>query len=182
MTVIIESLDVVDSALSDHRTVFCSLSLRKPGRVKQQETSRNLRRIDPTGFQTDVSQVASSLAECPDCELLEELNASLLRTVLDRHASLITRTVTARPSAPWITEEVKVAKCNLRKAERRWRSSGLTVHKQIFIEQKSVKKRVILCAKCKHFCEKLSQCNSSKQLYGLTNELLGNSKSSVFSQ
>ena len=113
MTVIIESLDVVDSALSDHRTVFCSLSLRKPGRVKQQETSRNLRRIDPTGFQTDVSQVASSLAECPDCELLEELNASLLRTVLDRHAPLVTRTVEALPSAPWITEEVKAAKCNL---------------------------------------------------------------------
>ena len=77
-SVIIDSLDVVDKALSDHRTVFCSLSLRKPGRVKQQVTSRNLRRKDPTRFQTDVSQVASSLAECPDCELLEELNASLI--------------------------------------------------------------------------------------------------------
>ena len=69
-SVIINSLDVVDMALSDHRTVFCSLSLRKPGRVKQQVTSRNLRRIDPTRFQTNVSQLASSLAECPDCEQL----------------------------------------------------------------------------------------------------------------
>ena len=111
-SVIIDSLDVVDKALSDHRTVFCSLSLRKPGRVKQQVTSRNLRRIDPARFQTDVSQVASSLAECPDCELLEKLNASL-RNVLDRPAPLVTRTVTARPSTPWITEEVKAAECNL---------------------------------------------------------------------
>ena len=124
--VTIDSLDVVDTALSDHRTVFCSLSLRKPGRVKQQVTSRNLVRIDPTGFQTDVSQGASSLAECPDRELLEELNAPL-RNVLDRHAPLVTRTVTARLSAPWITDEVKAAKCNVRKAERRWRSSGLAV-------------------------------------------------------
>ena len=170
MTVIIESLDVVDSALSDHRTVFCSLSLRKPGRVKQQETSRNLRRIDPTGFQTDVSQVASSLAECPDCELLEELNTSL-RNVFDRHAPQITRT----PVRSVDHREVKAVKCNLRKAERRWRSSGLTVHKQIFIEQTNVKKRVILSAKRKHFCDELSKCNSSKQLYGLANELLGNS-------
>ena len=129
MTVIIDSLDVVDTALSDHRTVFCSLSLRKPGRVKKQVTSRNLRRIDPTRFQTDVSQVDSSLAECPDRDLLEELNASL-RNVLDRHAPLVTRTVTARLSAPWITDEVKAAKCNVRKAERRWRSSGLTVRFQ----------------------------------------------------
>ena len=116
MTVIIDSLDVVDTALSDHRTVFCRLSLRKPGRVKQQVTSRNLRRIDPARFQTDVSRVDSSLAGCPDCDLLEELNASP-RNVLDRHAPLVIRTVTARPSAPWIAEEVKAAKCNLRKAE-----------------------------------------------------------------
>ena len=119
-SVIIDSLDVVDTALSDHRTVFCSLSLRKPGRVKQQVTSRNFVRIEPTRFQIDVSLGASSLAESPDCELLEELNASL-RNVLDRHAPLVTRTVTARPSAPWITEEVKAAKCNVRNAERWWR-------------------------------------------------------------
>ena len=109
---------VIDTALSDHRTVFCSFSLRKPGCVKQQVTSRNLRRIDPTRFQTDVSQVASSLAECPDCELLEELNASL-RNVLDRHGPLVTRSVTTRPSVPWITEEVKATKCNLPKEERK---------------------------------------------------------------
>ena len=124
-----------------------------------------------------MSQMASLLAECPDCELLEELNASL-RNVLDRHAPLVTRTDTARPSAPWITEEVKAAERNLRKAERRWRSSGLNVHKQIFIEHRNVKKRIILSAKRKHFCENLSKCNSSK--YELTNKLFGNSKSSVF--
>ena len=43
-----------------------------------------------------------------------------------------------------------------------------------------MKKLVILSAKHKHFCKKLSKCNSSKQLYGLANELLGNSKSFVF--
>ena len=35
-------------------------------------------------------------------------------------------------------------------------------------------------AKRKHFCEKLSKCILGKQLYGLTDELLGNNKSSVF--
>ena len=140
-SIITDSVDVIDTALSDLRTVFCSLSLRKPGRAKQQVTSRNLRRIDPTRFQTDVSQVASSLAECPDSELLVKFNAAL-RNVLDRHAPLVTRTVTVRPSAPLITEEVKPAKCNLRKAERQWRSSGLTVHRQIFTEQRNLRKTI----------------------------------------
>ena len=42
-------------ALSDHRTVFCKLSLRRSIRAKQQVTSQNLRRIDPISFQTDAS-------------------------------------------------------------------------------------------------------------------------------
>ena len=41
-SVIIDSLDLVDTALSDLSTVFFSFSLRKPGRVEQQVTSRNL--------------------------------------------------------------------------------------------------------------------------------------------
>ena len=73
---------MIDTALSDHRTVLCSLSLRKPSRAKQQVKSRNLRRIDPTRFQTDVSQVASPLAECYDSELLVHFAASLRTTEL----------------------------------------------------------------------------------------------------
>ena len=38
-SVIIDSGDVIDTALSDHRTVLCSLSLRKPSRAKQQVKS-----------------------------------------------------------------------------------------------------------------------------------------------
>ena len=45
-----DSLDVMDTALSDLRTVFCKLSLTKPSRAKQQVTSRNLRRIEPTSL------------------------------------------------------------------------------------------------------------------------------------
>ena len=103
-----------------------------------------------------------------------------LRNILDRHAPLVTQIYTAHTSAPWITEEVNAAKCNLREAERQWRSSGLTVHSQMFLEQITMKKGVILSADRKHYCETLSECNSNKQLYGLTKELLGNGKRCVF--
>ena len=95
---VIDSPDIICVALSDHRNVFCELSRRKPNSAKQQVTSRNLRRIYPTSFQTDVCQVVSSFAQCPDREVLGKLNASL-RNVLDRHAPLVIRTVIwhARP-------------------------------------------------------------------------------------
>ena len=37
-SIISGSVDVIDTASSDHRMILCSLSLRKPGRAKQQET------------------------------------------------------------------------------------------------------------------------------------------------
>lgn len=70
-------------------------------------------RTGPTRYRTDVSLVVSSLTERPSGELLVEFN-TLLRNILDRHAPLVTRTVTACPSALWITEMVKTTECNLR--------------------------------------------------------------------
>ncbi len=55
-----------------------------------------------------------------------------LCTVLDRHAPLRERRVTDRPSAPWISEDVKSAKAEKRRAERQWRKTGLPEDKFVF--------------------------------------------------
>ena len=40
---------------------------------------------------------------------------------MDKHAPLITRSIKERPCVPWFNEEIKMAKCERRKAEKRWR-------------------------------------------------------------
>ena len=57
-------------------------------------------------------------------EALEDLAKcynSTLKVVLDKHAPLVTRSIKERPRVPWFNEEIKMAKRERRKAEKRWR-------------------------------------------------------------
>ena len=48
-----------------------------------------------------------------------------LSSALDRHAPLITKTIIKRPTVPWLTGDIKVAKRQRRKAEKKWRRTKL---------------------------------------------------------
>ena len=71
-----------------------------------------------------------------DVDVVVEKYNSTLSDILDKHAPLKTRTVTVHPDAPWINDEIKDKKRQKRKAERKWRHSGLTVHKEIYCEER----------------------------------------------
>ena len=48
-----------------------------------------------------------------------------LNSILDQYALLKTKTVTKRPIVPWFNEQVKAAKWQRRKAEKKWRRTNL---------------------------------------------------------
>ena len=77
---------------------------------------------------------------------------------------LLLLTVTDRTSAPWMTLEVKQAKVERRIAERKWRQSGLTVHKEIYAKQRNLVSNLIRKAKKGYICEKIVNCDSSREL------------------
>ena len=90
-----------------------------------------------------------------------------LRQLLDRHAPLFTRTVTDCSSAPWMTLEIKQAKVLRRLAERTWRESGLAVHREIYVMQRSLVSNMISKAKKDYLCHKIVNCGSSRELFHL---------------
>ena len=67
---------------------------------------------------------------------------------------IVTRTVADRTSAPWVTLEEKEAKVELRIAERTWRQSGLTVHREIYAKRRNVVSNLISKAKKDYICKK----------------------------
>ena len=50
---------------------------------------------------------------------------STLHDCLEKHALITTRTISVRPFVAWFTEEIKCAKREKRKAERKWRMTKL---------------------------------------------------------
>ena len=123
-------LTVVDMLLSDHFVISLDLLLRKPVREKRKIISRNIRAIDMHDFRMDVHNLLGSATQSDSTDPLGVYN-TCLRQLLDRHAPLVTRTVTDRTSAPWMTYEIKQAKIQRRVAERKWRECGLAVHREI---------------------------------------------------
>ena len=97
----------------------------------------------------------------------------MLRQLLDRPAPLVTRTVTDRTSAPWMTLEIKQAKVQRRLAERTWRESGLTVHREIYVKQRNLVTNTISKAKKDDLCHKIVNCGSSRELFRLSSQMMG---------
>ena len=111
-------LTAVDMLLSDHFVIFYDLLLRKPVREKRKIISRNIRAIDMHDFRTDVHNLLGSATQSDSTDPLGVYN-TCLRQLLDRHAPLVTRIVTDRTSAPWMTLEIKQAKVQQHLTERR---------------------------------------------------------------
>ena len=60
---------------------------------------------------------------------------SVLRSLLNKHAPMNNCKVSDKKCVPWydnISDTLRAAKISHHNAERRWRSSGLTVNKEIY--------------------------------------------------
>ena len=101
-------LTVVDMFLSDHFVISFDLLLRKPAREKKKIISQNIRAIDMHDFRTDVHNLLGSATQSNPTDPLGVYNTCLCQ-LLDRHAPLVTGTVTDRASTPWMTLEIKQA-------------------------------------------------------------------------
>ncbi|MCP3849467.1 MAG: reverse transcriptase family protein, partial [Gammaproteobacteria bacterium] len=81
--------------------------------------------------------------------------------------------------APWyasVSDTLREAKRSRRRAERRYLKSGLTVHKQIFNASKRLVTSIVHTAKTIFYSTKISECNTSKQLFGVCSRLIGSVK------
>jgi hypothetical protein len=122
----------------------------------------------------------SKLSDLDVSGLVDTYNNGL-EQILNQHAPLTTRCVKARSSAPWLTTEIRNARRERRRAERTWRKSMLTVHRDIYIKFRNHVKNCISVAKKQYFTAKIdSAASSSKQLFNISNDLLRKTSASVF--
>ena len=166
--------------ISDHFAIFGQIAISKPASAKRVVTSRNLRAIDRDQLNADFSALSSLNMNNLTVDSLINTYNDTLRFTLDQHAPLATRSVKDRPSAPWLTTEVRNARRERRRAERRWRKTKLSVHEQVYIDARNETIKHITAAKKEYYASKIdSDGFSTKQLFNVSSELLGKSKSSA---
>ena len=75
----------------------------------------------------------------------------VLSTLLDKHAPIKERVVTVRPAAPWYTEVIIGEKRMLKRLERRWRGSRLSVDREMYVKQYKVVNECIHQSKMRYY-------------------------------
>ena len=123
---------------SDHTAKMCHVGVNKPPHHPVFQIIKNLRNIDRTQFCADLAATLNN----PPPTSAGDFNWTL-RAVLDSHAPATCCVVIQRRSTPWystVAPELRSLKQERRRAERRWLSTGLTVHKQIM---NSIKHQII---------------------------------------
>ncbi|GFR77044.1 reverse transcriptase-like protein [Elysia marginata] len=138
---IIKDLQVGDNCVSDHFVVTFQLDVQKPPPKKRTVVTRS-KDIDHAKLSIDLSSKEQEIPIDSACYKVEAFN-SIMTNILDKYAPLKTRTVTDKPAAPWMTATTKEAKAERRRAERTWRASKLTVHRDIFKQCNSKIKNLI---------------------------------------
>ncbi|WP_419615364.1 endonuclease/exonuclease/phosphatase family protein, partial [Thiolapillus sp.] len=171
------STEVSQAISSDHFCVLAYLDVTIPQSPPTFVEARNIRAVHRPTLKEDLRSHLSALSSPSAVEL-----DSTLRTVLDKHAPATQRKVSTRRSCPWysaVSEELRAAKRERRKAERRWLSTGLTVHKQVYNAAKRHVTRLVQAAKTSFFSTKIMESKSSKQLFNITNQLASRKKPSA---
>ena len=111
--------------------------------------------------------------------VIETYNKTML-SVLDKHAPLKKRMITIHPDAPWIDDGIKEQKREKRKAERKWRKTNLTVHREIYTEQRNKLSAMITESKKDYYQQQISDSTSSQSaLFKTVDELLSKKRVSA---
>jgi hypothetical protein len=166
---LLESSTVDNNLASDHYAVKCELDITRPAVPKTYKEVRKISAIDIEAFKSDLITVIPS--EPSACQL-----TSALRATLDKHAPSSKRLISDRSLCQWyntVGPELLEAKQERRKAERRWRTTGLTVHREIYQTARNHVTDIVHQAKTLFYSSKILACNTSKQLFNVTNSLLG---------
>ena len=110
--------------------MLCHLEVTRPQRQPVFREARNVKGINRDDFRKVVAAMVDTQPELTALRLNEEL-----RSLLDKLAPAARRTVPAGWSFPWsasVSGELRSAKRQRRRAERKWLKTGLTVDKQIY--------------------------------------------------
>ena len=158
------------SFISDHAAIHCDLDIQKQPPASRIATFRRYNKINNILFREDLA--ACFLDTSSDLDGLIDQFTSSITDIINKHAPLTTRKIPIRHSFPWYSIDIKLAKQERRKAERRWNHTGLTIHRDIFKYHRRKVKELIAKAKAKYYQDAIIECSDSKSLFRVMDHLL----------
>ena len=97
---------LLDTYISDHKTVCVDIDLPKPAVIKVTFSCRPINNINFTDFNQDISNAFSNIYNFDLDSLFDNFNSNM-SLILDKYAPLKAVTVKPRTSNPWFTSNLR---------------------------------------------------------------------------
>ena len=96
-----------------------------------------------------------------------------LAEALDRHAPLLTKTISVRPRVPWYNSDIKAAKRTRRQAERKWRRTKAVSDLNIYMKRRNSAVKLMDRARQDFYTTLINDnCFDLRKLFKVTRKLL----------
>ena len=124
-------------------------------------------------FRTDISQGLGDTDDNLSVTDLMDIYDTQLTNVLNKHAPPKEKSIVIRPQQPWFSDDLHLAKSEKSKAERLWRRTGLTVHREMCKEERDKYNKLLESSKVSYYNQRIIDCGQdSKAMSQTMNELL----------
>ncbi len=170
---IVHSVKVTDVAImSDHATLTIRLTVDKPSPGERQISYRRLKNIDHQKFCGEMRASPLTTNPEPDVADLAAQYHRVMSELLDKHAPIITKSVTSRPSTPWYTTDIKAEKRQCQHLERTWRRTKKSTDHHCYREATHKLNQMMKQAKTEYYSSKIIEKGSDqKALFSVINTL-----------
>ena len=170
---LVADFHVHDPTISDHFAIHCKLNSYRPPNPRKQCTYRKLCSVNTDAFRQDILSSELLSTNSSDLNSLCSRYDDVISAIVDKHAPLVTKTITVGPNSAWYTDDIGVEKSTRRRFERPALSSKLPEHRQNIAWHMLLNAGLVLNAKTKYYSNLISESSSnSKALFQTIDQLL----------
>ena len=174
--IIISDVNVQDVSISDHFLVSFSIECRVRKSYTKTITYRKIKSVNQDEFNRNVSESFDNdfiISNNFDFKQSIDYYNTTMKNLLDKHAPEVTKIIKVVPSAPWFDGEYKDLRKLRRKAERKYRRTGLIADKNIFVSLRSETTLLASQKKREYITGEIDKNKGNyKHLYSTVNKLL----------
>ena len=174
----LENIEISQLDLSDHFLIDFKLAAESTKRQKKVIRYRSLKNVDVGKFGDDVKNQLSALHSNVMGTRMQDYNSSL-KDLVNEQTSWKTRMIKLVPEASWFDAEYANLRKERRKAEKKYRRSGLESDKRLYITLRKQAIKTAVIKKKSYVAEKLKQGNSTRSLYSVVNQMIDKKKEVV---
>ena len=164
---------------SDHSLIQFTTDIPRPLNRKVTKTTRNLSAVDSEVINEFLLTNPFPSTDGMDTHQVAESYNSHLRSAIETLAPAKTKVCVDKPRAPWFSDNLRLARTDIRRSERRWKTSQLEVHKQIYHAKRTQYNKLLDDARVSYHRNRIADASDQSKLFFIVDDIIGDKKASA---